>query len=433
MRFWLVSTCASMLSLGLLSCAKAVELPNQALTLEECIALARAQNPSLAIAHQEVVSAGADLEKARSAYYPSAALIAARGRTGGSSFVETPAGAIAFTTSGERREAEVALTQTIWETGRRESVSGAQHSLAASRARERSALQDLLLSVSQLYYAALASERLVEVAQATLTAARNHEQLVKARAAVGEAPRVDIAPAEAEVAEAEFALLQAKNDAALGRARLKNEMGLPPTYELRLAPPQASAPGEELPTLPDALQAAGEHRPELLAVRSAIRASEQNLRLAKALETGAIGLSAQYERGLTGPKEGVSWSAVLSATAFLFDPGSRRAGVASARAARDSLRAQEQQLVNAIGLEVESALLQIETARKSVQAAEKAVTSAEAQLAAAEGKYREGVGIFVEILDAQKAVTRARTNHVQASYNCDSALVALRRAMGQLI
>ena len=52
-------------------------------------------------------------------------------------------------------------------------------------------------------------------------------------------------------------------------------------------------------------------------------------------------------------------------------------------------------------------------------------------LRAAEGKYRAGVGIFVEITEAQKAVAQARTNRVQASYNYRTARVALPRATGQ--
>jgi len=61
------------------------------------------------------------------------------------------------------------------------------------------------------------------------------------------------------------------------------------------------------------------------------------------------------------------------------------------------------------------------------------VAAAEAQLAAAEGKYREGLGIFVEILDAQNTVARARTNQVQARYTHQTALVALKKALGQLV
>jgi outer membrane protein TolC len=245
-------------------------------------------------------------------------------------------------------------------------------------------------------------------------------------------PPVDVAPAEADVASAEFSLIQAENAAALARARLKQEMGVPPTYNLRTAPPQFTALETPLAPLQTDLDLALQCRSELFSVRNAIAASRQALQVAKALEYGAIALTAQYSRGIAGPDDESSWLVLLSASGFLFDGGARAANTATARADLRTLQAQEQQLANAIGLEVESARLDVETARESVQAAEKAVVSAEAQLAAAQGKYKAGVGIFVEILDAQETVTRARTNLVRARYDLQTALVALRRATGQL-
>jgi outer membrane protein len=413
--------------------ALAQGLPDRPLALDDCISLARQYNPSLFIARQEVIAGDARLRRSLSSYYPAATLTATRGRTGGSSFLETPAGTVTLTTAASRRDSQIGLGHVIWETGRKETVRRARRALGAAHAGERTALQELILSVSESYYAALAAERLVDVAEATLTSARDHEKLVKAGVEVGETPPVDAVPAEADVADAEFALLQAQNNAGLAKARLKSEVGLPPTYRLRLERPMPSQDEEPLPSLEDALRLSLEKRPEATALRESVAASRHSLRLAKAVRHATITVSAQYERDLTGPRQGgESWAAIVSATAFLFDGGAREADVEAARANVGSQQGQEQQLINAIGLDVESVLLDVETARKSVDAAEKAVAGAEAQLAAAEAKYRQGVGIFVEILDAQRAVTRARTNQAEALYDYETARVALRRAMGLL-
>jgi len=426
----LVISAAVLLAIG--SPAVGAGLPDRPLTLEECIALACQHNPSLVIAQQQVVSAGAGVGKALSSYYPSASFIATQGRTAGSSFVETPGGTVAFTATGRRREAEVVLSQTVWQTARGDSVSQARHSFGAALADQQATGQDLVLSVSQLYYSALAAEQLVEVAEANLAAARDHEKLAKARAEVGAAPPVDVVPAEADVADAEFSLLQAQNNADVAKAQLKREIGLPPTYRVQLSRPGIQDLDQPRPSLDEALGTARARRPEVTAMRASVAAAEDSLRIARAMRGPLFTLSAQYDRGLQGPQEGTSWAAMLSADVPLFDAGARTSEVISARAALRSQQAQEQQLANSIGTEVETALLNVDTARQSVRAAEKAVTSAQAQLAAAEGKYKGGVGIFVEILDAQKAVARARTNHVQAIYDYQSALVSLRRATGEL-
>jgi len=434
MRFSVVALLAVLCVIPWVSSAQAVEpeLPDRPLTLDECVSLGLQLNPSIAVAREDVLSADARLRRSLSSYYPSATFIATQGRAGGSSFVETPAGTIAFTTNTRRRESEVLLRETIWETGRKESVRRSRHALAASRADEAGALQGLVWSISQLYYQALAAEDLVGVADAALAASRDHEKLVEARAEVGKVARVDLLPAQANAAEAEFALIQAQNDADLAKARLKNTIGLPQTYDLRLVRPEVGVEEAALPSFNEALSLSLERRPEMIAMREAVASSEYAVKLAEQTEDAVISVSAQYERGIAGPKEGESWSVVAAVTGFLFDGGARKADTDAARSGLRSVRAQQQQLVNALGLEVESALLDVHTARESLDAAEKTVASAEAQLAAAEEKYREGVGIFVEILDAQATATRARTNRVRAMYDYQTAVLALRKALGTL-
>jgi len=421
---------AVMLAAGGAACAGG--LPDHPLSLDECIALARQYNPSLTVARENVVISEAGVRRVLSQYYPTAALDVIRGRTGGTSFVDTAAGPIPFAISVTRRESDVSLNYLVWQTGRGHSLERARRELSASVAQQDTTAQDLILSVSQRYYAALAQEGLVEVAALTLQAARQHEELVRARASVGESPPIDVIPAEADTAAAEYGMIQAENAAAVAKASLKREIGLPATYELRLEPASLAETEEPLPTLGQALSIALARRPEARALRERTEAAAADVRLAEAYQRGAFTVSTEYVRGISGPREGVSWAAVASVTAYLFDGGARRADVESARAALRSLEAQQQDLANAIGLQVESALLDVETARKSLEAAEKAVASAEAQLAAAEGKYREGVGIFVEILDAQRAAARARTDRVSAVYDYHAALLALRKAMGVL-
>jgi outer membrane protein TolC len=411
----------------------ATELPDRALTLDDCVVLALQHNPSLVIAEQGVRASEAGLLRSASASYPSVLFLGTWGRTGGTSFLDTPAGPVAFSTSGTRRDSEVLMSQTIWQTGRRESIRSARNSLQASQASEVAAVQNLVLMVSQAYYAALAAEQLVRVSEARLAAARDHEKLVRATAEVGEAPPVDVISAEANAAQAELSLIRMENNADLAKAQLKRAMGIPPDYRLTLAPIEMEESDEAIPWVSEALAVALERRPEMEAVRHSVAAAQETLDLAKAVEPGVISLSAQYSIGISGAREDEdAWSAFVSATGFLFDGGGRKADVDAARAGLEIVRAQEQQVASNIGLEVESAVLEAATARKSIDAALKSVSSAESGLAASQVKYREGVGIFVEVLDAQETLTRAQTDYVRAMYDYHVALVGLRKATGTL-
>jgi outer membrane protein len=431
----LAALAAALLCISMpLSAGSGVETPDEPLSLDDCISIALARSPSVSLAGQDVRSSEAGLQRSVASYYPSAVFVGTRGRTGGTSFLETSAGIVPFSTATDRREAEVILTQTIWQTGRGEGIRGSRYALYASTARHTAILQDVVVSVAQLYYGALAAEQLVAVEEANLAAARQHQELVRARSEVGETPSVDVVFAEADVSHAEFSVLQSENEAAVAKARLKREIGLAPTYQLQLADPGKSALDHAAPSLEDALATAHGNRPELVAAEASVGAAEAQLRSAKLLEWGQMSLSAEYDRGVTGPRaDADSWAIVGTLTAFLFDGGSRSADVDAARAQVGSAKAQQRETVEAVGLEVEIALLDLTTASKSIEAADRAVTAAEAQLAAAQSKYREGVGIFVEILDAERAVVRARTDLIRTTFDYATADVAVRKATGTLV
>jgi outer membrane protein TolC len=89
-------------------------------------------------------------------------------------------------------------------------------------------------------------------------------------------------------------------------------------------------------------------------------------------------------------------------------------------------------VVNQVGLEVDNALVEVNRTRERMQASAKSVAAAEARMAAAEGKYQQGVGILLEVIDARVAVTRALADQVRARYDYQIALVALDRAQGTL-
>jgi len=83
-------------------------------------------------------------------------------------------------------------------------------------------------------------------------------------------------------------------------------------------------------------------------------------------------------------------------------------------------------------LEVEQALVEVERTRERLGASAKSVAAAEARLRAAEGKYQQGVGILLEVIDARVAVTTALANQIRARYDYQAALVGLQKATGTL-
>ena len=391
------------------------------LTLDQCVLIALERNPRLTASEQGVIGADAALTRARSPYYPQLTL----------GLVEAVTNDPADGTD-RTEDASLVLRQTIWESGLRESVQERAARLESAEFGYASDVQSLVEQVAADYYGVLASDRLVEVAEAGVESSTRHLEEVQARIEVGVSAAVDEATAQDDLARAELSLIDARGLVRVARARLKTRMGLPQQTVLQLAPPPPVAE-EELPTLGQALSTAGRNRPDILSTTAAVEASRKAARQAEIRRGPVAGVSGRYDWGYVDwARRDPSWDLALTLSWALFDGYATAADVEAGRASLAQSEAQLQAVLDDVGLEVESALTQVERARERVAATAKSVAAAEARLRAAEGKYQQGVGILLEVTDARAALTSAQAEQIQAAYDYRTALVTLERVLGTL-
>ncbi len=406
--------------------------PDRPLTLEECTLIALQRNPDLTVSEQAVVGARAGLTRARSSYYPRLSLDLVEGITSKSSFLSLGGGTFEFGGTTRREDLDLAARQTVWRRGRKESVEESKYSLRATEFSLTAATQALVDQVAANYYAVLASQQLVGVAEAGVESARRHLEQVEARVEVGASAEVDVYPVLDDLARAELDLIDARSNVRLSWARLKNTMGVPPHTKLQLAP-ATTAEEESIPCLEEAIGAALESRSELMASTASVGASRSALRRANINRGPMAEIAGLYAQGYTDwEARAPSWNLLLSISWPLFDGYATRADQIAAGAGLARAEAGRQRMINQVALEVESALVEVERSRERVAASAKSVAAAEARLAAAEGKYQQGVGILIEVIDARVAATSSRANQVRAEYDYQTALVGLKRALGRL-
>jgi len=392
------------------------------LTLEDCILTALARNPQLMASEQDVVSADAALTRARSPYYPqlTLGLVEAIGSDPVSDDTETT------------EEASLALRQTIWQSGLRETVGESVARFKSAEFVYTADEQALVEQVTVDYYGVLAADQLVGVAEAGVESSRQHLEEVQARIEVGVSAEVDESTAQDDLARAELSLIDARSLVRIARAQLKTTMGLPQQTTLELARAQAVV-ADEFPTLGEALAIAEQNRPDLLSARAAVDASRSALRQAEIRGGPLTDISGQYDCGYSDwEHRDPSWDLTLTLSWPLFDGYAKQADIISSRASLVRSEAQFQAALDQVGFEVESALAELERARQRVIATARSVAAAEARLRAAQGKYQQGVGILLEVTDARAALTDALAEQVGAEYDYRTALVGLQRILGTL-
>jgi outer membrane protein len=391
------------------------------LTLADCLALARQQHPDLRAARQGITAAAADVGLAASAGRPQLDV-----NTG--YFNQEPAAPNLRSYSFG-----LSLGYSLYNSGRvRAQTRQAEAERSAAQSAYAATEQDVALAVTDAYYDLLRVKALQGVAEERLRQAEVHRDQAQAGYEAGEFPRADVYRAEVEVAAARLALIQARNGVELARTALAHAIGLDPNEVLDVADVPSLTPLNL--TLEAAQQTAARQRPELAQTAARIAANEAAVRAARTGRQPDVSLRGDWGgRDNVFPPSEMGWTVSLVATLPLSDGGATRARVTAARAEGERLRASDERLRQNIALEVKQAWLLLQEAQERQAVAEAQVAEARHNLEVAEGRYRVGEAPLIELLDAQTALTAARTNEVEARYDALAARARLRWARGETV
>ncbi|MEG1160133.1 MAG: TolC family protein, partial [Acidaminococcaceae bacterium] len=88
------------------------------------------------------------------------------------------------------------------------------------------------------------------------------------------------------------------------------------------------------------------------------------------------------------------------------------------------------QTTDNVQLDVRNSYLNLKEAEKRISTSYVAVAKAEEDYHIAQVRYQAGVGTNTDVIDAQVALTQAKTNYVQALYDYNTSNATLERAMG---
>jgi outer membrane protein len=400
------------------------------LTLDQCIAIALENHPSLQGACREVAGARAGLKASKAATLPQLTVAGAYTQNNGQ-----PVGGF-LSSPPEGFAAAISAKQLIYDSGRTPAaIRDAEYALAASAAEYSDVEQSVVLGVRQSYYGVLAAEQLVVTQTQAHDLSELHLKEARARHDEGIAPKADVTKAEVEVANAELNLIRAKNEVSLAYAALENALGLPPGTPLKIAGQLQNT--QEQPRLDDLLNMAYCNRPELKRLDAQIQSAQAKVKVAGAATKPAVYLSGGYVWPRTisgiGSVDGSNWTVGITASQSIWDGGGTKARVQQAREAVGKLQADLANEKQQVGLEVQQAYLNVMEADQRVIAAAKLVEQADENYRIAQGRYKEGVGPMIDVVDAETQLTDARTSYVQAQLDALVARAKLDRATGHAV
>ncbi|MDH3237736.1 MAG: TolC family protein [Deltaproteobacteria bacterium] len=331
--------------------------------------------------------------------------------------------------------ARVTAEQTIFDFGKTGArVSGAEARVdAAARGAER-ARERIAFEVISAFLSARRAEQLQTVAEESLAAARELRKVAGDLYDLGVVARNDVLAADVQVANEEAQLITAENRAELSRSLLALRMGFSGEEDVAPEPGDFPVPEGEPPPLAESLRVAMEKRPELKAQGAAIREGEATVTAARAEFAptlfGQGGYA--YESNDFNPNKSV-FSLLIGGKINLFsgfsDEATRREALITVERRKEELALFRDE----IALSVKRAHLSVKEAEKRGAVAETAVARAEENLRIQNNRYREGLSISTEILDAQTLLTRAKVDLSNASFDLFEARYRLLVERGELL
>jgi outer membrane protein len=339
--------------------------------------------------------------------------------------------------SVNRQDFTARFSQNVFDSFRREwRIQAARQNQNAAEFDLSTTRQDVVLNVQSAYYNYLLARRLVDVNQEAVR--RNIQNLERARGffEVGTRPKIDVTRAQVDLANAELALVRARNSVAVTFAALNNAIGVPehPLYrvpnELEI-PPQTVKPEELLATLEESVRLALDNRTEIRALRARIRSAEATLSLAKRNFLPSVSADANWNyRGQELPYA-PNWTVGATLTVPVLNPP-LFSQVDEAAANLASAQASEEITAQNVVLEVQQSFVDLVSARERIRTSEVLLTQARENLALAEGRYQVGVGPLIDVTDAELALTQAESENIQAIVDFKLSEARLRKAMGLL-
>jgi outer membrane protein, multidrug efflux system len=408
--------------------------------LRELIGTALAENKDLRLAVARVAEARAQLAVTRAAQFPQ---LDAQGsytnqRFSQKSFPLTALGSIPGGNGLDvqqdfyRTGLDLTFELDLWGRLRR-GTEAARADLLASAENTRTVLTTLISDVAQNYFDLLELDREADIARRTLASRQASLELVRRRYEDGLTSELDVRRAEQELATAAAAVPDVERRIAQTEDRLSLLLGRNPGPIARSHSLDAQALPPEVPAgLPSMLL---ERRPDIRQAEEKLISANAHIGEAKAAFfprislTGMFGLeSASLSELFTGPAR--VWQVGPTVTFPIFHAGQLRGNLHAAEARREQALIQYQQTIQQAFRDVNDALVFRAKAGEIRTQHETRVQAAGRALDIANRRYTNGLGTYLDVLDAQRQLFTAEIDLAGTTRDQLTAVVQVYKALG---
>ncbi|MFL9995862.1 outer membrane protein [Burkholderia sp. GAS332] len=422
------------------------EAADRALGLQDVLLQAICANPQTRQAWANVRAQAAVVGESEAAYMPTLDATAGIERDTLATTYNASAlgaGSIASSQNSSSRYGMLNFGWVLFDSGKRSAdLRQARELLAATNAAQDETLQTIFFMAAQAYYDLGDAQASLEAARATESTAHDSLADTTAKHGGGVGALSDQLQAETTYRRAVLDRVSAEGNVSAATGTLATAMGLDANTPIRISSTEPAVDNAAFVQNVDQLidEAKTQH-PKLFDARARLEAARANVDSVRAAGRPIISLvgnlvanNPSYQQQPEQlPVTGSRGSTVgIQLTIPLFDGFASGYRVEQAEQQADAEEANLQYTELQVSLDVWKSYESLLTNTANLGLSQDLLAAAERSLEIARGRYREGVGTFTELLNAQAALTDARKQRVLAVSKWRTSRLRLALSLGNL-
>ncbi len=385
----------------------------QALSLEDCLALARQYNPVLSASREKINELAADYQAARSKFFPRLVLTSFYDRQPPNRF--PPQGNLTGTELFKREGYTGVLGKQIVFDGLKTyyNTQAAKTGAQAQKQEVQRTADELAFTVTQAFYQLIEAKENLKVAQEAFSQRQEFSNLTGAFYKAGKVTNLDFVRAQSQVSEADQAVVEARNAVRLAKEILARTLGLKEQVQVDIKgklPQEFTAAGD----LNSLWQAVVKGNPEIKKLDLDIAQSQTLIKAARGSYFPEVSLQAGSDvrhRDLGGTRP--EWIGGVFMEYPFFEGGLTRAQVAKVSSQYQQLLEKKRDRLNGLKVDLTTAWKDQENARQGVNTTKQTVATNEEAYASSQALYRVGKAIGLDVLQSQVDLTSSRFNMIK--------------------
>ena len=328
------------------------------------------------------------------------------------------------------QDARVNLAQSLYNGELRNQYRARRSDEQASILSVQDSRDVVVFAVGTAYLQVVASAARVETARAQLASAGELDQQTADQVRNEVAPEIDSIRSQVERQSAEQRLTNATNQLEKDKLTLARIIGLAIDQNFELTDPLTYRPLSGI-TNETATAEALRSRADIRSAEASVQAAMFTLRAQKAQRLPVVSLTADYGGGganLGNLNQVYSIGGNISVP--IYTGGRIHSDIEQAEADLERREAEYEDLKGRVAYDVRVAWLDLSASDSSVRVAQRNSALAAKALAQSQDRYLNGVTNYLEVVQAQEALTGANENYIQSLFSYNVAMISLARALG---